>query len=72
MYNRFAAIDNVTETIKNRLDLPDYQVYIHIEQTLLGAVGLDLDQHINTLQTICKDEFDYIQMKSQLLIYLQV
>ena len=72
MYNRFAAIDNVTETIKNRLDLPDYQVYIHIEQTLLGAVGLDLDQHINTLQTICKDEFDYIQIKSQLLIYLQV
>ena len=72
MYNRFAAIDNVAETIKNRLDLPDYQVYIHIEQTLLGAVGLDLDQHINTLQTICKDEFDYIQLKSQQLIYLQV
>ena len=72
MYNRFAAIDNVTETIKNRLDLPDYQVYIHIEQTLLGAVGLDLDQHINTLQTIYKDEFDYIQLKSQQLIYLQV
>ena len=72
MYNRFAAIDNVTETIKNRLDLPDYQVYIHIEQTLLGAVGLDLDQHINTLQTICKDEFDYILLKSQQLIYLQV
>ena len=65
-------IDNVTEAIKNRHDLPDYQVYIHIEQTLLGAGGLDLDQHINTLQTIYKDEFDYIQLKSQLLIYLQV
>ena len=36
-------------------------MYIHIEQTLLkGAVGLDVDQHINMLQTIYKDEFDYI------------
>ena len=57
----FAAIDNVTETIKNRFDQPDYQMYIHIEQTLLkGAVGLDVDQHMNMLQTIYKDEFDYI------------
>ena len=64
----FAAIDNVTETIKNRFDQPDYQMYIHIEQTLLKeAVGLDVDQHINILQTIYKDEFDYMQLKSQLL-----
>ena len=43
-------------------------MYIHIEQTLLkGVVGLDVDQHINMLQTIYKDEFDYIQLKSQLL-----
>ena len=31
----FAAIDNVTETIKNRFDQPDYQIYIQIDQTLL-------------------------------------
>ena len=63
----FAAID-VTETIKNRFDQPDYQMHIHIEQTLLkGAVRLDVDQHINMLQTIYKDEFDYIPLKSQLL-----
>ena len=36
-------------------------MYIHMEQTLLkGAVELDVDQHINMLQTIYKDEFDYI------------
>ena len=65
----FPAIDNVTETIKNRFDQPYYQMYIHIEQTLLkGAVELDADQHINMLQTICKDEFDYMQLKSQLLV----
>ena len=64
----FAVIDSVTETIKNRFDQPDYQMYIHIEQTLLKeAVGLDVDQDINMLQTIYKDEFDYIQLKSQLL-----
>ena len=64
----FAVIDSVTETIKNRFDQPDYQMYIHIEQTLLKeAVGLDVDQHINILQTIYKDEFDYMQLKSQLL-----
>ena len=58
----FAAIDNVTETIINRFDQPDYQMYIHIEQTLLkGAAELDVDQHINMLQTIHKD--DYIQLK---------
>ena len=63
----FAAINNVTETIKNRFEQPDHQMYIHIEQTSLkGAVGLDFDQHINMLQTIYKDEFDYIQLKSQL------
>ena len=57
----FAAIDNIPETIKNRFDQPDYQMYIHMEQTLLkGAVELDVDQHINMLQTIYKDEFDYI------------
>ena len=39
-------------------------MYIHIEQTLVkGAVELDVDQHINMLQTIHKDEFDYIQLK---------
>ena len=60
-------IDNVTEAIKNRFDQPDYHMYIHIEQTLLkGAVGLDVDQHI-TLQLIYKDEFDYIELKSQLI-----
>ena len=60
----FAAIDNVTETIISRFDQPDYQMYIHIEQTLVkGAVELDVDQHINMLQTIHKDEFDYIQLK---------
>ena len=43
-------------------------MYIHTQQTLLkGAVGLDVDQHVNMLQTIYKDEFDYIQLKSQLL-----
>ena len=43
-------------------------MYTHIEQTLLkGAIGLDVNQHINMLQTIYKDEFDYIQLKSQLL-----
>ena len=57
----FAAIDNVTETFKNRFDQPNYQMYIHVEQTLLkGAVGLDVDQHINMLQTKYKDEFNYI------------
>ena len=36
----FASIDNVTETIKNRFDHPDCQMYIHMDQTLLkGAVG---------------------------------
>ena len=56
-----AAIDNVTETFKNRFDQPNYQMYIHVEQTLLkGAVGLDVDQHINMLQTKYKDEFNYI------------
>ena len=34
---------------------------------LKEAAGLDFDQHINMLQTIYKDEFDYIQLKSQLL-----
>ena len=64
----FAAMNYVTETIKNRFDQTDYQIYIHIEQTLLkGALGLDVDQHINMLQTIYKDESDYIQLKSQLL-----
>ena len=64
----FAAIDNVTKTIKNIFDQPDYQMYIHKEQILLkGAVGLDVDQHMNMLQTIYKDEFDYIQLKAQLL-----
>ena len=63
----FASIDNVTETIKNRFDHPDCQMYIHMDQTLLkGAVGLDTDRHINMLQTICKNEFNYIQLKSQL------
>ena len=39
-----------------------------MEQTLLkGAVELNVDQHISMLQTIYKDEFDYIQLKSQLL-----
>ena len=43
-------------------------MYTHIEQTLLkGAVGLDVDQHINMLLTIYKDGFGYIQLKSQLL-----
>ena len=43
-------------------------MYIHIEQNFLKeAVGLDVDQHINILQTIYKDEFDYMQLKSQLL-----
>ena len=64
----FAAIDNVTKIIKNIFDQPDCQVYIHKEQILLkGAVGLDVDQHMNMLQTIYKDEFDYIQLKAQLL-----
>ena len=55
----FAAINNVTETIKNRFDQTDYQIYIYIEQTLLkGALGLDVDQHINMLQTMYKDESD--------------
>ena len=64
----FEACDNITETIKNRFDRPNYQMYIDIEQTLLkGAVGLDVDQHIIMLQTIYKDEFYYIQLKSQLL-----
>ena len=41
---------------------------IHIEQTLLkGAAGLDVDQHINMLQRIYEGEFNYIQLKSQLL-----
>ena len=62
----FAAINN-KETIKNRFDQPDYQTYINIEQTLLkGALGLDVDQHIRMLQTIYKNEFDYIQLKPQL------
>ena len=53
---------------ENRFNQPDYQMYTHIEQTLLkGAIGLDVNQHINMLQTIYKDEFDYIQLKSQLL-----
>ena len=43
-------------------------MYIHNEQILLkGAVGLDVDQYMNMLQTIYKDEFDYIQLKAQLL-----
>ena len=43
-------------------------MYIHIEQNLLkGAAGLDVDQRIDMLQTIYKDEFDYMQLKSQLL-----
>ena len=64
----FAVIDNAIETIKNRFDQPDYQMYIYIEYTLLKvAVGLDLDQHVNMLQTIYKDEFDYIQLKPQQL-----
>ena len=43
-------------------------MYIRIEKTLLkGPVGLDVDQHINMLQTIYEDEFDYIQLKSQQL-----
>ena len=47
---------------ENRFNQPDYQMYIHIEQTLLkGAAELDVDQHINMLQTIHKD--DYIQLK---------
>ena len=42
-------------------------MYIQIEQTLLKrAVGLDVGQYINLLQTIYKDEFDYIQLKLQL------
>ena len=53
---------------ENRFNQPDYQMYTHIEQTLLkGAIRLDVNQHINMLQTIYKDEFDYIQLKSQLL-----
>ena len=69
----FEAIDNVTETIKNRFDQPDYQMHIHIEQALLkGAVGLDVDEHINMLQTIYKDEFDYIQLNYNYLLYLHV
>ena len=64
----FAAINNVTETFKNRFDQPKYQMYIHLEQTLLkGVVGLDIDQHINMLQTIYKDEYNCIKLKSQLL-----
>ena len=63
----FAAIVNVTKTIKNRFNQPDYPMSIHIEKTALkGPVGLDVDQHINILQMIYKDEFDYIQLKSQL------
>ena len=31
----FTAIDDVTETIKNRFNQPNYQMYIHIQQTLL-------------------------------------
>ena len=47
----FARIDNVTKTTKKRFDQPDYQMYTHIEQTLLKeAVGLDVDRHINILQ----------------------
>ena len=34
---------------------------------LKGAVRLDVDQHINMLSMMYKDEFDYIQLKSQLL-----
>ena len=35
----FAVINNVTETVKNRFDQPDYQMHIDIEQSLLkGAV----------------------------------
>ena len=64
----FAVIDNVTETFKNRFDQRNYQMYIHVEQTILkGAVGLNVDQHITTLQTKYKDEFNYIQLKSQQL-----
>ena len=43
-------------------------MYIHKQKTLLkGAAGLDVDQHISMLQTIYKNEFDYIPLKSQLL-----
>ena len=43
-------------------------MYIHIEKILLkGEVGLDVDQDVNMLHTIYKDEFDYIQLKPQLL-----
>ena len=42
----FAATVNVTKTIKDRFNQPDYQMSIHIEQTVLkGPVGLDVDQH---------------------------
>ena len=61
-------IDNVAEAIKNVFNQPDYQMYIHKQKTLLkGAAGLDVDQHISMLQTIYKNEFDYIPLKSQLL-----
>ena len=37
---------------------------------LKGAVRLDVDQYINMLQTIYKDDFGYIQLKSQLFTQL--
>ena len=72
----FAAINNETETIKNRFDQPVYQMYVYIEQTVWkGTVGLDVDQHINMLQTIYKDEskitITYSILKSKIEITVQ-
>ena len=51
-------------------------MYVYIEQTVWkGTVGLDVDQHINMLQTIYKDEskitITYSILKSKIEITVQ-
>ena len=63
----FAAIDTVTETIKDRFDHPDYRVYVNLEEMLLnGPNSKNFEDSMTFLEKNYQNELDFVQLKIQL------